>query len=187
VKTRSEVESRLKKLRTRYARKYMEQTQKRCHSNCVFNMEHAPNKLTYKQDLETEFEVAPRVQKTHIVIGEEKSIHLCMYGAENTSTWPGDICDDDDKARRCPMFKPLVTVEQAKIAFQETLCNDEYVFDHYRDVATLQWVLNERVHTMDYTLFERIWFWFKIKFWKSEPALPQLPSPELTSELWDEK
>ena len=187
MKTRDQVESRLKKLRTRYAHKHVEATQQRCFSNCIFNQVHSPNPLEYKSSLDTEFERAPRHQQTLVVVGEDRAIHLCMYGAENVKTWPGDTCDTDEKAKRCPMFKPSVSFDQARKEFMEKLSDDEYVFDNFRDVATLQWVLGERVHEIPLTFYERFLFWFKMKFWKPIPALPQLPAPELSSDLWYDK
>ncbi len=184
MKTRSDVESRLKKLRMRYAHQHVEATQKRCFNNCEFNEVHAPRHVEYKASLETEYEVAPRHQRTLVIMGEDRAVHLCMYGATNPATWPGDTCDTDDKAKRCPMFKPRVSLEQARQEFMEKLSDDKYVFDNFRDVATLQWVLNERVHEVPLSLFERFVFWLKFKFWKSEPALPQLPPAEIPAELW---
>jgi hypothetical protein len=184
VKTRSEVESRLKKLRSRYAHKHVESTQQRCFKNCEFNQVHAPAQLEYAPRLETEMELAPRLQKTLLVVGQDQIVHLCMYGADTPATWPGDTCDTDDKAKRCPMFKPRVSLEQAKNEFLENLSDDEFVFDNYRDVATLQWILGERVHEVPLSLSERFWFWLKSKFWKPVPALPQLPAPEVPADLW---
>ena len=184
MKTRAQVESRLKKLRSRYAHKHVEATQQRCYKNCVYNEEHAPAQLEYKAPLETEYERAPRMQQTLMVVSHDQAIHLCMYGADKPGTWPGDTCDTDDKARRCPLFKPRVTLEDARKEFLEKLADDEYVFNNYRDMATLQWVLGERVHDVPLTLFERFWFWLKGKLWKPIPALPQLPPPELTADLW---
>lgn len=152
--------------------------------NCVFNQEHSPNILEYKPQLETEMEFAPRIQKTLVVFGENKTIHLCMYGADNAATWLGDTCDTDDKAKHCPMFKPRVTLEQARLEFMEKLSDDEYVFNNYRDVATLQWVLGERVHEIPLTWVDRLVFWFKVKFWKPSPPLPQLPAADLPDNLW---
>ena len=187
MKSEDEIESRLRKLRTRYAHKHVEATQHRCFGNCVFNAVHKPNQLEYKPSLDTEFEMAPRHQSTLVVVGEDKAVHLCMYGAEKPDTWPGDTCDTDEKAKRCPMFKPLVTLEQARQEFMEKMSDDKYVFDNFRDVAALQWVLNIRVHAVPLTLMERFWFWLKAKFWKPVPALPQLPEPELSAELWYDK
>jgi hypothetical protein len=184
VKTRAQVEARLKKLRSRYAHKHVEATQQRCYKNCTFNEEHRPARLEYKSSLETEMELAPRIQKTLVVVGQDQAVHLCMYGADKASTWQGDTCDSDDKAKRCPMFKPRVTLEQARAEFLARLSDDEYVFDNHRDVATLQWVLGERIHEVPLTFFERFWFWLRAKLWKPIPALPQLPPPELTSDLW---
>jgi hypothetical protein len=183
VKTQPQVEARLKKLRSRYAHKHMESTQQRCYKNCMFNEEHTPAQLDYKP-LETEEELAPRMQKTLVVIGMDRSVHLCMYGSDKSGTWQGDTCDSDDKAKRCPLFKPRVTIEQAREGFLSSLEDDEYVFDNFRDVATLQWVLGERVHEVPLTLVERFWFWLKTKLWRPIPALPQLPAPELTASLW---
>ena len=61
MKTFTQVESRLKKLRTRYAHKHVESTQQRCYNNCVFNQVHEPAQLEYKPHLETEMELAPRI------------------------------------------------------------------------------------------------------------------------------
>jgi hypothetical protein len=184
VKSRSQIEGRLKKLRMRYAQKHVDQTQQRCFRNCEFNLEHKPALLQYKA-MPTELELAPRHQQTTLVIHEEgHSVHLCMYGAKDASTWPGDTCEDDDKARHCPMFKPRINLQQARSDFMEKMFDDEYVFNNYRDVATLQWVLGERVHTMGLSLWERFWFWLKIKFWKPIAPLPNLPEASLPIDLW---
>jgi hypothetical protein len=185
VKSRDQVESRLRKLRTRYAHKHVEASQKRCYSNCVHNQVHTPKKLDYGHSLETEFERAPRLQHTLLVLQDDQSVHICMYGAETPKTWPGDTCDAmDDKAKSCPMFKPRVSLDQARKEFEDKLADDEYVFNNFRDVATLQWVLGQRVHEIPLTLLDRFFFWLKKKFWKSEPALPQLPPAELPEGLW---
>ncbi len=184
MKSLSQVESRLKKLRIRYAHKYVEATQSRCFRNCEYNQEHAPNELDYGRHLETEWELAPRIQKTLIVFSEHKPVHLCMYGSDK-GTWPGDTCDEDDKARQCPMFKPRVSLEQAKSEFLDKLSDDEYVFDNYRDVATLQWVLGQRIHDVPLTLFERFLFWIKSKMWKPVPLLPAASNSDIPSDLWD--
>jgi hypothetical protein len=187
VKTKDDVESRLRKLRMRYAHNHVEATQKRCFRNCEFNEAHAPSTFDYKPQLETEYEMAPRHQTTLVVMRDDRTVHLCMYGAKNPATWLGDTCDTDDKAKRCPMFKPRVSLEQARREFMEKLSDDKYVFDNFRDVAALQWVLNMRVYETPLTLFERFVFWLKKKFWKPEPALPQLPSADLPTDLWYDK
>ena len=186
MKTRDQIESRLKKLRMRYVHKHVEATQQRCFNNCTFNQIHTPKPLHYGP-VATEYELSPRLQTTLIVLNEDRTVHLCMYGVQDKATWSGDTCDTDDKAKCCPMFKPRVTLEQARADFMNKLSDDEYVFDNFRDVATLQWVLGERVHEVPLTLFERFLFWLKVKFWKPAPALPQISDPELASDLWYDK
>jgi hypothetical protein len=163
----------------------VEATQQRCFNNCVYNEIHSTNRLDYTPQIETEFETAPRNQRTLMIFGEDKPVHLCMYGANNPATWEGNTCDVyDDKSKHCPMFQPRVNIEQARNEFIGKLSDDEYVFNNFRDVATLQWVLGERVHDVPLTLFERFWFWFKAKLWKPVPALPPLPLSDLPAELW---
>ncbi len=113
-------------------------------------------------------------------------MHLCMYGSKNPADWPGDICDTDEKARGCGWFEPRVTLKQAREEFMDGLEDDEYVFTTYRDVATLQWVLGERVHMMGLTWFERFIFWMKSFIHKPDPLVPQLPA-SLPEDIWNDK
>ena len=184
MKTKTQIESRLQKLRIRYAHKHIEATQSRCFKNCKYNIEHTPKKLNYRR-IETEMELAPRIQRTYLVIEDNNpTVHLCMYGAENAAKWLGETCDEDEKAKKCLMFKPIVSIEQAKSEFLEKLADDEYVFDNYRDIATLQWVLGKRIYDTPLTFFERFMFWLKTRFWKSEtPRLPE--SSEVVIDILD--
>lgn len=129
--------------------------------------------------------IAPRDQVTLVVIQEDRPIGLCMYGASDASKWPGNICDDVATAKSCPMFNPRVTVEEAKAEFIDQLEDDEFVFNNYRDVATLQWVLGERVHDIPLTWWERLIVWFSMKSAKVLPPSPQLPEPDANT-LWTE-
>jgi hypothetical protein len=84
------------------------------------------------------------------------------------------------------MFKPRVGIENSKKEFLELLGNDEYVFDNYRDVATLQWVLGERVHERALNWFERLILWFRFSFIKVLKPTPRLPESSLPEDLWND-
>jgi hypothetical protein len=183
MKSRTEIEARLRKLRTRYAHKYVDSSQRRCFRNCVYNHVHVPTQVD-RSVLDIEYEMAPRKQTTLIVRDESSSIHLCMYGSDNPATWPGSICDSDDIAKRCPWFKPRVAHTQARQEFLDKLADDEYVFDNYRDVATLQWVLGERIHERGLSLWEKFWFWLKAVLWKPIKPLPPAAPSVLPEDLW---
>ena len=185
MKTKEEVLARLRKLRTRYLTKYIAQSRERKPCNCVHNYVHNPSiNFGGSETKFTDIDLSLRRQTTLVVIQEDRPIGLCMYGSDDASKWQGDICDTDSRAKSCPVFAPRMDVEQAKSEFLEKLADDEYVFNTYRDVATLQWVLGERVHSIPLSLWERFVLWVNSKFWKVErvKALPQVE----TSSLWSE-
>ncbi len=170
----------------RYAHKHVDSSQKRCFHNCTYNYEHRGTARLSNDRSPPDLEISPRRQVTLMVVREEKSVHLCMYGSKNPEDWPGDICETDEKARGCSWFEPRVNIKQAREEFMDKLQDDEYVFNAYRDVATLQWVLGERVHTMGLSFLDRFFFWFKGLFHKPDPLVPQLPA-HLPEDIWSDK
>ena len=185
MKTKEEVEKRLKKLRVRYAKKYVDASQQRVHMNCLFNREHVPTSVRRAPAQGEELPMVPRRQVTLVVLKDDAAVRLCMYGADDPARWSGDVCDDDATARSCKMFKPSVDMDQAKAEFLDLMADDEYVFDNYRDVATLQWVLGERVHGMPLSWIERLGFWLQSKLSKPSKQTPLLPQGDLPGDLWE--
>jgi hypothetical protein len=186
VKTREDIEKRLRKHRERYARKYVEASQQRIHVNCVHNHEHMPSPVPTAPvpKVRAEGKMVPSRRVSLVVLNEDKPICLCMYGSGDPSGWNGDICDSDEVARACKVFTPSVDLDQAKQDFLELMADDEYVFNNYRDVATLQWVLGERVHEMPLTLLERFGFWVRAKLFRPSKPTHLLPPESLSKDLW---
>lgn len=179
MKTQSEIEKRLQKLRKRYRLKYVQERTGRHHENCVHNYVHAP-RGQFKYSRSTDAELAPRKQTTLLVIQPDQSIRICTYGSTGKD-WNGDVCDSDDKSSDCPWFKAARSEEEVGAEFDAMLSDVEFVFENFRDMATLQWVLD--VRSPDEipdepppppppppTLFERFLGWFR-------PRPPQLPPP----------
>lgn len=163
MKTRDEILSRLRKLRTRYATRYMENSRDRLPCNCRYNMVHQSTNYSRGLTESKPTDIAPRTQVTLMVLQEDKPIGLCMYGSEDSSKWPGNICDDKETAASCPLFAPKMTVLASQEEFLGKLADDTFVFDNYRDIAALQWVLGERVHNHALTWWERLVFWYRSK------------------------
>lgn len=186
MKTETEIIKRLHKLRLRYKRKYVQLKTGRMHRNCFYNYEHFPNKLPYSKSRDTESSLTSRKRVILVVIQPDQPICICMYGSKGSlsNEWDGDICDTDEKAAECPLFKPAITEVVAEAEFGELLKDDEHVFENYRDMATLQWVLDIRVATMEIPLWERIVAWFKPRP-KELPAPAPAPAPEIPKGLWD--
>jgi hypothetical protein len=142
-----------------------------------------PNTSQFKVfDDETEF--AASHNATLIVIQPDKPIRLCMYGSEDLTKWSGDICDGDDTSKSCKWFKPRITAEEAKKEFLDKLSDDKYVYDSYLDIATLQWVLEDRVHKHRLSLWERFLIWIGIIGLKDELEPEQITN--LPEDIWED-
>lgn len=187
MKTRDDIEKRLRKLRLRYAHKYVLKSQERRHRNCAFNEIHPVGEAPYTVTQSRELERAPRRQVTLVVLNDElDGVGLCMHNASDSSKWEGNTCDSDDVSRSCPLFKPRASAEEAKNGFLELVADDEYVFENYRDVATLQWVLGERVHELSLSWWERLVLWVRTAFLRVAKPTPLLPPAPLPKDLWDD-
>lgn len=192
MKSQSEIQRRLKKLRFRYAKKHIDSTQKRTHVNCTYNYSQKPFNQTRNT---VEIELAPRQVSTVVFIQEEKDAYYCMYGAQNPKTWPGIICDRNQIAETCKWFFPKISAEEAEDQFNKLMEDDEYVYDKYADIAALQWVVNDRIYKYKISWFYKIIlfissFMHKLidkmrkRRMKAEPSVCQLPESDLPKELW---
>jgi hypothetical protein len=194
MKTQSEIEKRLEKLRARYRRKYVQDNSGRHHQNCVHNYEHKPaGKFKYSKSHDVA--LSPRKQTTLLVLNEDQPVRICTYGSQGpqAGSWNGDVCDNDEKSSACPYFAASQTEEEAGAEFDELMKDVEYVFDNYRDVAALQWVLDVRgpgeAEPPPPSLLERIFAWFRPKPALLPPAPADdeavtEPNPDLKG-LWD--
>lgn len=185
MKTKEDVEKRLLKLRRRYAHKYIQKSQERKHLNCVYNEVHNSTKLRYTHSVDAP--LALRNQSTVVVFQNDDNgpVHLCMYDSGDAKEWKGSVCDSDEVSSSCPMFKPRLNLEDAKSEFLDSLADDEYVFNNYRDVATLQWVIGERIHLEPLSITDRIAFFMRSFFIRTPKPVTQLSLP-LPEDLWDD-
>lgn len=171
MKSESDIVKRLKNLRIRYAKRFIFLSQERKPENCSFNFEHESNG-TYENSNFMEIDRAPKKSVTLIVIKPETPTRLCLYGSENPETWNGVICDRDEISKSCKYFIPKQSLNEAKENFLSLMSDDEYVYENYKDIATLQWVLGDRIHKFGLSLFERLIFWiFSLKLRVFKPKL----------------
>jgi len=203
VKSEEEVRRRLRKLRGRYARQFLRQSQDRLHRNCVHNYEHLPldaplpggdeaGPMRIRGGEEVEGLVVPdrrvRFGRTVslVVLQDPSPVRLCMYGSEDPASWAGEVCDRDEKAASCPWFSPAVPKEEALAAFDALLEDDGYVYENYRDLAALQWVLGDRVHRHPPGLWERLLDWMALLRTSPSRPAPALPEPadDQLEDIW---
>jgi len=165
VKSREEVLRRLKKLRARYLRRHLRLSQDRRPRNCSYNHEvqASPARSRFSDPGDDvsgpgdERPVQPARSSSLVVLQDDPSVRVCLYGCEDPATWAGDLCYTDEKAESCGWFKPEKDPAEAEREFDAMLADDKYVYDHYPDVAALQWVLEDRVHRHRPGLLERLW------------------------------
>lgn len=199
MKTQSEIEKRLQKLRKRYRQKYVQERIGRHHANCVYNYEHSP-RGQFKYSRSVDVDLAPRKQTTLMVIQPEQSVRICTYGS-TSKDWNGDLCDTDEKAAGCPWFKARCSEDEVGAEFDQLMSDVEFVFENYRDMATLQWVLDIRSPDEvpedpppPLPLWKRVVRWLTVTVAGPPPA-PRLPpaevepvtepNPEVPKGLWD--
>jgi hypothetical protein len=165
VKSKNVIERRLRTLRLRYLKKYIAISQDKIPQNCIYNIIHSPvERPNISQFKELDYdEMAACHNATLIVIQPDLLIHICTYGSERPDLWNGEICDTDITSKGCKHFQPRIMAEEAKKEFLSKLSDDEYVYDNYPDIATLQWVLEDRVYKYDLSWWEKILVWFGIK------------------------
>lgn len=187
VKSQSEIQKRLKKLKFRYLKNYLKRSQDLTFENCIYGFLHQPSPIPQKPKVQTSSTLVPKRQVTLVILDnqEEGPAPLCMYGSDNPESWPGEACLGD-RAATCPMFKPRLALEDARDEFIGLLEDDEYVYDNMKDIAALQWAINERIAFWPLSIFERITIWFMRKFFRRPKLLPPPSTEELSEGLWDD-
>lgn len=190
MKSEGAVRSRLVKLRKRYRNKHASNSQKRVPSNCVYNATIEPKGYRAPSVI-TELEMSPRIVSNLVVFQEDSSIKICTYGSENPAEWNGDVvCDSNDVAEQCKFFKAKSTYAEAAEEFDGMMEDDEFVYDNYRDVATLQWVLDDRVHLIPLTWRDRLSL-LLIRFfdWMLRRNRQKLPSQLMVipHDIWNDR
>jgi hypothetical protein len=183
MKTADEVYGRLEKLRVRYLRQHCAAVRARLPHNCVHNYVHTPT--PQKAPLPTEVELAPRVVSTLVVVEPQVPVRLCIYGSDKPETWNGDVCDADGTARECRHFEARVTEEQAMAEFEGLMADDSYVLDKYKDIAALQWVLEERIFKTSLPLWGRLMLWIDGVLRRHRKPGKLLPPADLPGDLWN--
>jgi hypothetical protein len=188
VKSEEAVLKRLKNLRKRYLNKYIKVSQTRLHKNCVYNVSYTLNQTSLKaNEIQVNESLWNNKFDSIVIIQDNQSTHFCAFGSEKPDEWNGIICDNDDVAKSCKWFKPKVPIDKVEIEFEELMKDDEFVLNHYPDIAALQWVLDDRIHFYCLSWWDRIRFWFLKKLNKVKhpviPLLQEVNDKEL-EEIW---
>lgn len=88
-----------------------------------------------------------------------QTIGLCMHGAEDPESWPGDLCEDVIDAQRCPKFTPIQSKEQILAEFKQQLDDPEWIRANMPEVYALLWVLDTQSSYSQIPWWVRLWWW----------------------------
>ena len=187
MKNYSDIKKRLRKLKYRYLRDHLKISQDRLFENCFHGHYHYASPIPQKPMIPVNETLVPHHQVTLVVLQDEDKngpVPLCMYGSEDPDSWSGDLCLGD-KPKSCSVFKPRISMDEAQLEFNELLADDEYVITNMKDVAALQWVVNERISFWKLSLFEKIALWL-MKIFFRRPKLLLESTEELSDDLWND-
>jgi len=157
VKTAAEIRDRIRFLLCRELDRRVDEASQRLPWRCKFN--HAHQLDARKQD-----HGERNWDYNRITSKRAQTMGLCMYGAEDAEQWPGDICEDEIDAKRCPWFEPIQTKEELLTEFVGQLQTEGWVEDNLPDVAQLLWALEAgggtEVGLLVIPWWKRVWYWF---------------------------
>lgn len=87
-------------------------------------------------------------------------IRLCLLGSDVPDEWGGDICDEEEDAKRCPDFDPIRTRRTIRHDFEEKVNDIRWLEANFPKVAVLLWVLEE-VRAPELPWWKKLWFRFR--------------------------
>ncbi len=109
-----------------------------------------------------------------------RTIGLCMLGAEDPESWPGNICEDPIDAQRCPYFKATATKDSILELFKAQIQDMGWVQSNMPEMHGLLWALEANPPNLP--LWKRLWFRIlrihTAPVVHSDPALLLPPPPE---------
>ena len=134
MRTEVEVQDRIRYLLTQEFNRRVETASERLPHLCRHNYRHA---LDVRKDIAGEAnEHYNRVSARKLPV-----IGLCMYGAEDPQTWPGNVCEEPIDAKRCPVFAVRASKEALQEEFNQQLRDLDWVSKDMPEVYGLLWAL----------------------------------------------
>lgn len=152
MKTAAEIRDRIRYLLVYELDRRVEEASRRLPHRCKHNHLH-------QLDARKQVDGEPNFQYNRIDAKMPQTIGLCMYGADDFEQWPGDICEDEIDARRCPWFESIQTKEELLAEFVEQLQEPGWVENNMVDVAQLLWVLDQ-AEILVLPWWKRLWYRF---------------------------
>lgn len=134
MRSEKEIHRQVESLVNHHFEDQVQEKTRRLPNNCVHHLNH---NIDVRERVNGERN--PAYNRLDGKIGLEV-VGLCMYGSEDKESWPGNICEDELDAIRCPLFTPLQSVGEIKEEFENQLKDPHWVKEKLPEVAALLWV-----------------------------------------------
>lgn len=153
MKPLEEVRNRAKSLVLEELNRRMVETQSKLPCNCIYN---------HQQPIDLRKKVRNEPNPNYNTISATgPKIGLCMYGASDIQSWPGNICDEPSDAKGCPLYTSKHSKESVLRAFHEDLENRTWVESNMPILGALLWVLDEGYELPWWKRFFLRFGWFR--------------------------
>jgi hypothetical protein len=114
----------------------------------------------------------------------QQEVGFCMWGSSGASleedSWPGDLCEGDERAPFCPYFQPKLKPLQVLEKTVEFLADPVFLREAYPDLAALGWALGMDEYDQDLSWWMR-WRASLREVWLGFSGRAYLPSEHLTA------
>ena len=141
MRNEEEIRSKLNQLLGRNLEKSFQKKLGKKPHNCVHN--HVQSSLVNKNN---------KIEVEHTGI--------CMLNSENPDAWEGRICETVADARFCPYFTARYDKQKVYEEFMSKVSDVDSLQHEFRDLFILQWVLGEVDYKLEFTLLQKVKFWF---------------------------
>jgi hypothetical protein len=152
----TDVHARIRGLLFEELRRRVASAEKRLPCRCVYNH---PHPLDSRDSVEGEPEAGSNRVTSAPGVAASRTIGLCMYGAADPQTWPGNLCEDEIDAQRCPLFKPHQSKNEIAEEYIRQLGDLDWVRDNLPRVYELLWVTGSNLQLYRMPWWVRLWWW----------------------------
>lgn len=175
MRTKSEVEVRVRELLCSELDRRVAEASERLPTRCIHNYRHPLD--TRKQ---IEGEENPEYNRITDKVGLPviQTIGLCLLNCNDPENWEGTICEDPIDAKKCQDFKPAKTRSDILPDLALDLKDADWIRTNQPELFALLWVLGA-VQELTIPLWKRVLFLFlRVRL---EPVTPKIDTTKLLS------
>lgn len=179
MKTKSEVEVRIKELVCAELDHRVAEASERLPTRCVNNYRHP-------LDTRKQREGEPNPEYNRItdrqVLPVIQTIGFCLLNCEDPENWEGTICEEPIDAKKCPDFKPMKAKADILPDLARDLKDADWVWGNLPELFALLWVLGA-VQELQVPLWKRVWLYLtRVRL---EPVTPRIDTSKLLPQNTD--